>query len=55
MAARAGSTRALDPTAEIRDDVRYVDDGDLITSAGVSAGIEWRCTWSPASPNQRCN
>jgi transcriptional regulator GlxA family with amidase domain len=32
--------RDLDPTAEIREDVRYVDDGDLITSAGVSAGID---------------
>jgi transcriptional regulator GlxA family with amidase domain len=32
--------RALDPTIEIREDVRYVDDGDLMTSAGVSAGID---------------
>jgi transcriptional regulator GlxA family with amidase domain len=32
--------RELEPTAELREDVRYVDDGDLITSAGVSAGID---------------
>jgi transcriptional regulator GlxA family with amidase domain len=29
-----------DPTIEVRADDRYVDDGDLITSAGVSAGID---------------
>ena len=31
---------ALDPSVEVRADDRYVDDGDLITSAGVSAGID---------------
>ena len=30
----------LDPTIEVRPDDRYVDDGDVITSAGVSAGID---------------
>lgn len=30
----------LDPTIDVRGDERYVDDGDLITSAGVSAGID---------------
>jgi transcriptional regulator GlxA family with amidase domain len=30
----------LDPTIELRVDDRYVDDGDIITSAGVSAGID---------------
>jgi transcriptional regulator GlxA family with amidase domain len=30
----------LDPTIEVRADVRFVDDGDVITSAGVSAGID---------------
>jgi len=30
----------LDPTIEVRDDLRYVDDGDVITSAGISAGID---------------
>jgi transcriptional regulator GlxA family with amidase domain len=29
-----------DPSIEIRPDDRYVDDGDVITSAGVSAGID---------------
>ncbi len=29
-----------DPTIEVRADDRYVDDGDLISSAGVSAGID---------------
>jgi transcriptional regulator GlxA family with amidase domain len=29
-----------DPTIEVRSDERYVDDGDVITSAGVSAGID---------------
>ncbi len=31
---------ALDPTIEARPDERFVDDGDVITSAGVSAGID---------------
>lgn len=31
---------ALDGTIEIRPDARYVDDGDMITAAGVSAGID---------------
>lgn len=30
----------LDPTIDVRPDDRYVDDGDVITSAGVSAGID---------------
>jgi transcriptional regulator GlxA family with amidase domain len=32
--------RALDASVELRPDDRFVDDGDLITSAGVSAGID---------------
>jgi transcriptional regulator GlxA family with amidase domain len=31
---------ALDPTIQLRPDDRFVDDGDVITSAGVSAGID---------------
>jgi transcriptional regulator GlxA family with amidase domain len=31
---------ALDPSIEIRPDDRFVDDGDVITAAGVSAGID---------------
>lgn len=30
----------LDPTADVRPEERFVDDGDVITSAGVSAGID---------------
>jgi len=30
----------LDPTVQLRPDDRFVDDGDVITSAGVSAGID---------------
>jgi transcriptional regulator GlxA family with amidase domain len=30
----------LDPTIEVRPDDRFVDDGDIVTSAGVSAGID---------------
>lgn len=30
----------LDPTIDVRPDERFVDDGDLVTSAGVSAGID---------------
>jgi transcriptional regulator GlxA family with amidase domain len=30
----------LEPTADIRGEDRFVDDGDLITSSGVSAGID---------------
>ncbi len=32
--------RELDPTCSVVDGVRFVDDGDLISSAGVSAGID---------------
>lgn len=31
---------ALDPSIDLRPDDRWVDDGDVITSAGVSAGID---------------
>jgi transcriptional regulator GlxA family with amidase domain len=31
---------SLDPTIEVRPDDRFVDDGDVITSSGVSAGID---------------
>lgn len=31
---------SLDPTIEVRPDDRYVDDGDIVTAAGVSAGID---------------
>lgn len=30
----------LDPTIDVRADERFVDNGDIITSAGVSAGID---------------
>ncbi|MGB0972243.1 MAG: DJ-1/PfpI family protein [Mycobacterium sp.] len=30
----------LDPTVAVRRDERFVDDGDIITAAGVSAGID---------------
>ncbi|MFF3225295.1 DJ-1/PfpI family protein [Nocardia suismassiliense] len=30
----------LDPTIDVRTEERFVDDGDIITSAGVSAGID---------------
>ena len=30
----------LDPTIDVRPDARFVDDGDIITAAGVSAGID---------------
>lgn len=32
--------RRLDPTVDVREQDRWVDDGDVITSAGVSAGID---------------
>ena len=31
---------ALDPSIDLQPAARYVDDGDIITSAGVSAGID---------------
>lgn len=31
---------SLDPSIEVRGEDRYVDDGDIVTSAGVSAGID---------------
>jgi transcriptional regulator GlxA family with amidase domain len=30
----------LDPTIEVRTDKRFVNDGDAVTSAGISAGID---------------
>jgi transcriptional regulator GlxA family with amidase domain len=30
----------LDPSIDVRRNERFVDDGDLVTSAGVSAGID---------------
>lgn len=30
----------LDPSIQIRPDDRFVDDGDVVTSAGISAGID---------------
>jgi len=30
----------LDPTIQLRPEARFVDDGEVITSAGVSAGID---------------
>jgi transcriptional regulator GlxA family with amidase domain len=35
-----GKLAELDPTIYVRSDARFVDDGDIITSAGVSAGID---------------
>lgn len=32
--------RALDPSIDVRAEERWVDDGDVVTSAGVSAGID---------------
>lgn len=32
--------RALDPSVQVRPDERWVDDGDVVTSSGVSAGID---------------
>jgi transcriptional regulator GlxA family with amidase domain len=35
-----GGLTENDPTIEVRPDARWVDDGDVITAAGVSAGID---------------
>ena len=35
-----GELHALDPSVQVRPEDRWVDDGDIITSAGVSAGID---------------
>ena len=32
--------RALRPAVNVRDGVRWVDEGDIVTSAGISAGID---------------
>ena len=37
---RRPAGRALFPTAELDPDVLFVDDGDLVTSAGTAAGID---------------
>ena len=38
--ASMGTLTDLDPSIEARPDDRFVDDGDMVTSAGVSAGID---------------
>lgn len=38
--ASLGLLAELDPTIDVRADDRFVDDGDIITAAGVSAGID---------------
>src|SRR5665213_1900054 len=38
--ASLGLLAELDPTIDVRPDERFVDDGDLVTSAGISAGID---------------
>jgi transcriptional regulator GlxA family with amidase domain len=32
--------KSIDPTIEVRPDARFVDDGDVITASGLSAGID---------------
>jgi transcriptional regulator GlxA family with amidase domain len=32
--------KAIDPTIEVRPGVRFVDDGDIVTASGLSAGID---------------
>jgi transcriptional regulator GlxA family with amidase domain len=38
--AAVGELKRLDDTIDIRADDRFVDDGDVVTSSGVSAGID---------------
>ena len=45
-----GTLTRLDPSIDVQHDARFVDDGDIITAAGVSAASTWHCTWSAASP-----
>ena len=35
-----GSLKAQFPKADVRSDVRFVDNGNVITTAGISAGID---------------
>ena len=35
-----GRLAELDPTVDVRPDERFVDDGEVVTAAGVSAGID---------------
>jgi transcriptional regulator GlxA family with amidase domain len=32
--------KEIDPTIDVRPEDRYVDDGDIVTAAGISAGID---------------
>ena len=32
--------KTIDPTIEVRPEARYVDDGDIVTASGLSAGID---------------
>lgn len=38
--ASLGHLAEIDPTVDVRPDARFVDDGDIVTAAGVSAGID---------------
>lgn len=40
----------IDPSIKVRRGVRFVDDGDVVTSAGIPAGIDMACTWLHGSP-----
>lgn len=35
-----GELAELDPTIQLRPTARFIDDGDIVTSSGVSAGID---------------
>lgn len=35
-----GTLTTLDPTIEVRPEDRFVDSGEVVTAAGVSAGID---------------
>jgi transcriptional regulator GlxA family with amidase domain len=37
---RLDTLRELDPTIDVRPDDRFVDSGEVVTAAGVSAGID---------------
>ena len=40
LAARSSCSRSLGERIDVRPDARFVDDGEIITAAGVSAGID---------------
>ena len=51
--ATADQLAALFPACTVDPDVLWIDEGDILTSAGLAAGSTYACTWSGAITGRR--